>query len=70
MRRVAKFREQTQKIDAAGGTTDKEARLCAAYALIQQIDDMMETNVTVCETLTELKTVADEVLKDVQELED
>jgi hypothetical protein len=55
-------------IDAAGGKTDTEARERAAFTLVQQVDDMLETNLLVRETLLELKSTAEAVLKDVQEL--
>jgi len=69
LRRVAKFRVQMKRIDAAGGKTDTEARERAAFALIQQIDEMLQTNLVVRETLIELKTTAEAVLRDVQELD-
>ena len=69
LRRVGKFRELMRKVDAAGGKTDTEARERAAFALIQQIDEMLQTNLVVRETLIELKTTAEAVLRDVQELD-
>lgn len=68
LRRVAKFREQMQKIDAAGGRTDRLSRVRAAQALIGQIDEMLQTNLEVRETLKELRTAAEEVLRDVEAL--
>lgn len=69
LRRVARFREQMRKIDAAGGPTDREGRERAARTLIKQIDEMLETNVMVRETLVELHKTAEAVLKDIQDLE-
>jgi hypothetical protein len=68
LRRVAKFRQQMRLIDAAGGKTDTEARERSAFTLVQQVDEMLETNLLVRETLLELKSTAEAVLKDVQEL--
>jgi hypothetical protein len=68
LRRVAKFREQMQKIDAAGGRTDRQSRVRAAQALIGQIDEMLQTNLEVRETLKELRAAAEEVLRDVEAL--
>lgn len=70
LRRVARFREQMHKVDAAGGKTDREARERAARTLIEQVDDMIETNVLVRDTLQELKTAAEAVLDDIRRLED
>jgi hypothetical protein len=70
LRRVARFREQMQKIDAAGGRTDKAARQRAAQALVDQVDDMLTTNLVVREQLMELKTTAEAVLTDVNELDE
>ena len=69
LRRVAKFREQMQKIDAAGGTTDRAGRERAAQALIGQVEEMLSTNLLVRETLEELRRLADAVLEDVQHLD-
>ena len=69
LRRVAKFREQMKRIDAAGGKTDTEARERAAFALIRQVDEMLETNIAVRETLVELKKAAEAVLRDVRALD-
>jgi hypothetical protein len=69
LRRVSRFREQMKKIDAAGGTTDRAARERAARALIAQVEEMLETNLLVRETLQELRRLADAVLDDVQQLE-
>lgn len=69
LRRVAKFREQMRRIDAAGGKTDTEARERAAVALLQHVEEMLKTNLTVRETLLELKETAKTVLEDVRELD-
>jgi hypothetical protein len=68
LRRVAKFREHMQKIDAAGGPTNREARVNAATALVQHVAEMLQTNLEVRETLLELQSAANAVLQDVQQL--
>lgn len=68
LRRVAHFREQTREIDAAGGRTNMTARKRAADALIAQIDDMLQTNVLVRGTLEELRRVAIDVRRDIDNL--
>lgn len=70
LRRVGRFREQMQKIDAAGGRTNKAARQRAASALVEQVDDMLATNLIVREQLMELKATAEAVLADVSELDE
>lgn len=70
LRRVNRFREQMKKIDAAGGKTDREWRERAARGLIEQVDEMLATNLVVRETLMELRQTAQAVLADVEELED
>jgi hypothetical protein len=70
LRRVTKFREQMKNIDAAGRKTDRAARARAARALIDQVRDMMETNVIVREMLQQLLKAAEAVLRDVEELSD
>lgn len=67
LRLVARFREQMQKIDAAGKKTDTPARERAARALIAQVDEMLDTNLTVRETLQELRRTAEAVLRDIRE---
>jgi hypothetical protein len=67
LRRVKRFREQMQKIDAAGGPTDQETREKIARALIAQAKEMLETNLIVRDTLQELLATAQTLLKDVQE---
>jgi hypothetical protein len=64
LRRVAKFREQMRKIDAAGGQTDRPARQRAARALVEQIKEMLGTNLMVRETLHELLKAAEAVRDD------
>jgi hypothetical protein len=70
LRRVARFREQMQKIDAIGGKTDRRARERTTRTLIAQVKEMLETNLTVRETLQELLQATEQVLSDIQELED
>jgi hypothetical protein len=67
LRRVMKFREQMQKIDAAGGKTDRAARLRAARALVAQVDEMLETNALVRDTLDQLHETARAVLDDLND---
>jgi hypothetical protein len=67
LRRVARFREQMQRIDAGHRHTDRKAREQAARALIKQVHDMLATNLLVRETLQELLAVSQAVLRDVQE---
>ena len=64
VRRVQRFREQMQKIDAAATKADLKQRERAARALISQVDDMIETNLIVRDTLHELRETAAAVLKD------
>ena len=67
LRRVARFREQMQKIDAGAGKTDRKAREQAARALIKQVHAMLATNLLVRETLQELLAVSEAVLRDVDQ---
>jgi hypothetical protein len=64
VRRVQRFREQMQKIDAGLGRGDTKQREKAARALITQVNDMIETNLIVRDTLHELRETAEAVLKD------
>jgi len=66
LRRVARFREQMRKIDAAGGQTDRPARQRAARALVEQIKEMLSTNLMVRETLEELLKAAEAVRDDLR----
>lgn len=67
VRRVARFREQMRKIDAAGGQTDRPARERAARLLIEQIKEMLGSNLLVRETLQELLKAAEAVLDDLRQ---
>jgi len=67
VRRVQRFREQMQKIDAGVTRSDARQREKAARALIAQVDDMIETNLIVRDTLHELRETAEAVLKDLLE---
>lgn len=69
LRRVARFREQMQKVDAGDRKTDRKAREQAARALIKQVQDMLATNLLVRETLQELLAVSKAVLQDVHDAE-
>ena len=68
LRRVAKFREQMKRLDAAGATTDVEGRTGTVEALITQVQDMLATNLIVRETLQELLQAAEALRKDIEEL--
>jgi hypothetical protein len=70
LRRVSKFRQQMRKIDAAGGRTDRAARERAAEDLLDQVDEMLHTNLVVRDTLLELKKTAEAVLADLRELDE
>jgi hypothetical protein len=67
VRRVQRFREQMRKIDASVRRADMRQREKAARALIAQVDDMIETNLIVRDTLHELRETAEAVLKDLLE---
>ena len=67
VRRVQRFREQMQKIDASVSRVDMKQRERAARALIAQVDDMIETNLIVRDTLHELRETAAAVLEDLVE---
>ena len=67
LRRVAKFREEMRKIDAAGRRPEGRGRQRAARALIAQVDDMLATNLTVRDMLLELKAAAEAVLQDLRQ---
>jgi hypothetical protein len=65
VRRVQRFREQMQKLDASGvGRSNFQQRERAARSLISQISDMMETNLIVRDMLHELREAAEAVLSD------
>jgi hypothetical protein len=57
-----------QRIDAAGGTTNRAVRVKAAKALVQQVAEMLQTNLEVRDMLMELDTAAKAVLQDVEQL--
>jgi hypothetical protein len=63
LRLVRRFREQLQRLDTAGGKRDTAMTERAARSFIAQIDEMLETNLMVRETLLELHKVAQEILK-------
>jgi hypothetical protein len=67
VRRVRRFREHMQKIDKGVGRADLRQREKAARALISQVDEMMQTNMIVRDTLNELRVTALAVLKDLTE---
>jgi hypothetical protein len=67
VRRVQRFREQMRKIDSSVARVEMRQREKAARALIAQVDDMIETNLIVRDTLHELRETAEAVLKDLLE---
>ena len=67
VRRVQRFREQMQKLDSSAGRADLRQREKAARALLAQVDDMIQTNLIVRDTLHELREAAHAVLKDLVE---
>jgi hypothetical protein len=67
VRRVQRFREHMKKIDTVSGRADMRGRERAARALIAQVDEMIETNLIVRDTLHELRETAAAVLKDLTE---
>jgi len=68
VRRVQRFREHMQKLDSSGvGRPDMKQREKAARALLSQVDDMIQTNVIVRDTLQELRETAQAVLEDLTE---
>jgi Rod binding domain-containing protein len=65
IRRVNRFRQQMQQLDAARpGKSNPAQRERAARALIMQVDEMLETNLVVREMLQELRGAAEAVLAD------
>ena len=64
LRRISRFRAEMQKIDAAGGTTDRIALHRTATAIIAQVDQMLETNLLVRQTLQDIRIAAEELIKD------
>jgi hypothetical protein len=67
LRRVAKFRAEMRKIDAAGGRTDRASRRRVAHALIEQAQTMLDTNLAVRGMLEDLLKAAEAILSDVEE---
>ena len=67
LRRVRKFREEMRKLDPAGRSSERPGRQRSARALLAQVDDMLETNLTVRDMLLELKAAAEAVLQDLKE---
>ena len=67
VRRVQRFREHMQKLDTASRRADLRLRERAARALIAQVDEMIQTNLIVRDTLHELRETAEAVLRDLTE---
>src|SRR3954471_1522621 len=65
VRRVNRFREQMQKLDAASiRRNNLPERERAARSMITEIDEMIETNLIVRDMLQELREAAAAVLAD------
>jgi len=64
VRRVQRFREHMQKLDSVSTRADMRLREKAARALIAQVDEMIQTNLIVRDTLHELRETAEAVLRD------
>ena len=64
LRRVARFRAEMQKIDAAGGATNRPALQRSARNLIAQVDEMLDTNLLVRQTLLDIRATAEDLLRD------
>jgi hypothetical protein len=67
LRAVTRFRTNMQRLDEAGVRVSRERREEAARALIKQVDTMLQSNREVREILTDIKTVAEAVLADIEE---
>lgn len=67
LRRVARFRAEMRKIDAAGGPRARASRRRVAQALIQQAQTMLETNLAVRGMLEDLLAAAEAILRDTEE---
>jgi len=66
VRRVRRFRQQMQELDAgASGRRNAADRARAARALVEQVDQMLKTNLMVRELLQDLRGAAEAVLADV-----
>jgi hypothetical protein len=66
LRLVARVREEMRKIGTTAGKADAAARERAARGLIARVDEMLVTNLTVRETLEELRQAAEAMLKDLK----
>lgn len=68
VRRVHRFREQMQELDAGpSGKRNTQQRERAARALVAQVDQMLKTNLSVRELLQDLRGAAQAVLADLSE---
>lgn len=65
LRAVNRFRENMQRLDAAGSRATADERRETARALIAQVSTMLETNRVVREILHEVKAAAEAVLADI-----
>jgi len=66
LRRVAKFRDHLRTLDPSGRRAEKPGRQRAARAVITQVDEMLQTNLTVRDMLLELRAAAEAVLHDLE----
>jgi hypothetical protein len=64
LRAVTRFRENMRRLDEVGGGLDRGERRKAARLLVKQIEEMLETNRVVRETLRELKAAAQSLASD------
>jgi len=65
VRRVHRFRQQMQDLDAApSGKRDTDNRKRSARALIDQVEQMLATNLIVRDLLHDLRGAAEAVLAD------
>jgi multidrug resistance efflux pump len=66
VRRVRRFRQQMQELDAGpSGRRNAAQRERAARALVEHVDQMLKTNLMVRELLQDLRGAAQAVLADV-----
>ena len=65
LRSVVRFREHMQRLDEVSGPAGRARREEAARALIQQVENMLDTNRVVREILQEIRAAADAVLEDI-----
>jgi hypothetical protein len=67
LRHVSRLRDDMQKIDAAARGAQRARQQRTARDLIRQVDEMLDTNLTVRDMLLELKTAAEAVSRVLEE---